>query len=398
MASVGRDTMVLPVRVLGRCGGDDADILAAMLWAAGLSSNPVVNPHPARVLNLSFGSAGACSAAYRSVLAQLAAAGVTVVSSAGNDEGLAVSTPANCAGVLAVAGVRHTGTKVGFSSLGPEVAIAAPAGNCVNASGTCLYPLVTTTNAGTTVPAANTYSSGSSASLGTSFSAPLVAGSAALMLSVNPSLTPAQLKQQLQSSARAFPASGAAASVTACHAPNTTAQDECYCTTTTCGAGLLDAAAAVRAVAASGLPVAVATAAPAGVAVGAAVTLDGSASRATAGSTLVAYQWRLIGGSGSAVFTSATDVPKAELMAQGAGDVTVSLTVVDSAGRQTVATTTFGVTSPAGGAATSGGSGSGGGALGGGGLGGLALAVAALTMIGQRRRASVEQVRRRGES
>ena len=37
MASVGRDVRVLPVRVLGKCGGYDSDIIAGMRWAAGLA-------------------------------------------------------------------------------------------------------------------------------------------------------------------------------------------------------------------------------------------------------------------------------------------------------------------------------------------------------------------------
>ena len=386
MASAGRNTMVLPVRVLGRCGGDDGDILAAMLWAAGLSSDPAPNRHPARVLNLSFGSTGVCSAGYRTVLAQLAAAGVTVVSSAGNDEGLAVSTPANCPGVIAVAGVRHTGTKVGFSSLGPEVALAAPAGNCVNVSGSCLYPLLTTTNAGTTVPATNGYSSSSDASLGTSFSAPLVAGTAALMLSVNPSLSAAQLRTALQSSARPFPNSGAGPSVAACRTPTASAQDECYCTTSTCGAGLLDAGAAVRAVVANGLPVAAVAASTAKATAGSTVMLDGTASRAAAGSTIVGYRWSLLSSTGSADFTAATDAPKTELFARSAGDVTVALTVTDSAGRQTRATTTFAVE----GSVSSGGGG--GGALDAGALGGLAIAVAGLAIGRFRRQSTAERI------
>ena len=48
-----------------------------------------------------------------------------------------MDAPGNCTGVLAVAGLRNVGTKVGYSSLGPEVGIAAPAGNCVTSSGAC---------------------------------------------------------------------------------------------------------------------------------------------------------------------------------------------------------------------------------------------------------------------
>ena len=92
---------------------------------------------------------------------RLMVAGVTVVAAAGNDTGLKVSVPANCPGVIAVSGVRHIGSKVGYSNIGPEVALAAPAGNCVNLQGTCLYPLLTTINLGQRQAGANGYSDGS---------------------------------------------------------------------------------------------------------------------------------------------------------------------------------------------------------------------------------------------
>jgi serine protease len=44
--------------------------------------------------------------------------------------------------VIAVAALRHAGTKVGFSSLGPEVAVSAPGGNCVNTARTLSLQLV----------------------------------------------------------------------------------------------------------------------------------------------------------------------------------------------------------------------------------------------------------------
>ena len=50
MASVGRNVRVLPVRVLGKCGGYDSDIIAGMRWAAGLAVPGVpANPNPAAV-------------------------------------------------------------------------------------------------------------------------------------------------------------------------------------------------------------------------------------------------------------------------------------------------------------------------------------------------------------
>ena len=90
------------------------------------------NPTPARVINMSLGSAGACNAAYQAVVDRITAAGVVIVAAAGNSAGGAVGSPGNCRGVIAVLALRHAGTKVGFSDLGAEIAIAAPGGNCVN--------------------------------------------------------------------------------------------------------------------------------------------------------------------------------------------------------------------------------------------------------------------------
>lgn len=261
MAGLGWQTMVLPVRVLGRCGGYDSDIIAAMRWAAGLSQDVGVggatvnvrNAHPARVINMSLGSEGSCTAErapqYVQVFKDLQDAGVVVVVAAGNDTGLKVSVPANCAGAVAVSGVRHIGSKVGYSNIGPEVALAAPAGNCVNLQGPCLYPLLTSLNLGQRQPEGSGYSDSRDFTVGTSFAAPLVAATVGLMLAVDPTLTPSKIREILQGTARPFPSSRPLATgeepVQACRAPDDKDQLECFCTSTTCGAGMLDAGAAV---------------------------------------------------------------------------------------------------------------------------------------------------------
>ncbi|MCA0239425.1 MAG: S8 family serine peptidase [Proteobacteria bacterium] len=347
MASVGFNVMVLPVRVLGRCGGYDSDILAGLRWAAGLSSSPVANPNPARVINLSLGSAGSCTAAYTDVIGQLTAAGVVVVASAGNEEGLAVATPANCSGVIAVAGLRHAGTKVGFSSIGPQVTVSAPGGNCVNTSGACLYPILTTINSGNTGPAANTYSDSSNYSVGTSFSAPLVAGTAALMLSVNPSLTPAQVKSLIQGSARAFPTTSSDPTVAQCKAPTSVPQDECLCTTSTCGAGMLDAGAAVAAAAANSAPSVSISGGGTAVLAGSTVAFDGSGSKAAAGRSISSYQWAITAGSGIAAISGSSSGATVSVLTSGSGSFTIRLMVTDSAGAQASASSTVNVNAPA---------------------------------------------------
>lgn len=383
MAGIGRNVMVLPVRVLGTCGGFDSDIIAGMRWAGGIASEPVRNPNPARVINMSLGSEGACSAAYRDVIAELVAARVSVVVAAGNDAGHPVNAPANCEGAIAVAGVRHAGSKVGYSNMGPEIALAAPAGNCVNinSGSACLYPLLTTVNFGLTSPGSNGYSDSFNSSVGTSFAAPLVAGTVGLMLSLDGNLTPAEVKRHLQASARPFPSSGADdPTVRACRAPDRSEQLECYCTASTCGAGMLDAQAAMQRVQ-QGLQrpsatIALSSTTPTA---GQNVSLDGRGSSASGGRSIVSWQWAVSAGGNFASLVGATNGTTATLATSAAGSVTVSLTVTDSAGLTQTASTVLAVQASGAGAPSSpAGDSSGGGAAGAPWLLGLALAVLAL--------------------
>jgi serine protease len=259
MAGVSWASKIVPIRALGKCGGYDSDILAGVRWAVGASVPGLpTNANPVKVVNMSLGSTGACTGSsgqlYIDAFAEANARGAVVVVAAGNSAGKPVDSPANCAGAIAVTGLRHIGSKVGFSSMGPEVALGAPGGNCVNLSGACLYPMVTTTNSGTQGPLADTYTF-NGASVGTSFATPLVAGVAALLYARNPNLTPAQVRAALVGSTRPFPTTGAEAGVAACTAPSSaTEQLECYCTTSTCGTGMLDARAALLSVTAPPAP------------------------------------------------------------------------------------------------------------------------------------------------
>ncbi|WP_457418687.1 S8 family peptidase [Roseateles sp. P5_E7] len=381
MTGVGWNLLkVLPIRVLGKCGGYDSDIMAGMKWAAGISVPGLpANPNKAKVLNLSLGGSGSCAttdttgALYLQTIGQVNATGATIVVAAGNSEGQKVGLPGNCPGVIAVAALRHVGTKVGFSSIGNEVTIAAPGGNCINILNgqPCLYPMVSTTNGGTTSPAAYTGDgvyTGSNASVGTSFSAPVVSGIVGLMAAVRPVLTSAEATPILKLTARAFPTSGGTAGILACTVPTTgsAVQDECYCTTSTCGAGMVDAE---KAVAAAKLlnnatvtitPSAAMTAAQSG-------TLTAAITGLASGKTVTATKWTINDKGANVVgdFSSGANSATATLTPTAAGNFIVQADVTDSDGyvhsqTATVSVAAGAVVTPP---ATSGGGGGGGGAV-----------------------------------
>jgi len=348
IAGVGLNLLkVLPVRVLGKCGGYDSDIMAGMKWAAGIAVPGLpANANKAKVVNMSLGGSGSCGTTgtgslYRDTITQVNAAGATIVVAAGNSEGQAVGLPGNCPGVVTVAALRHVGTKVGFSSIGPEVSIAAPGGNCINtlSSQPCLYPMVSTTNRGTTSPVANDESyTGSGASVGTSFSAPIVSGVVGLMASVRPSITPTEVLQILKSTARPFPTTGGGSAADGnppvCKAPSSTVQDECYCTTTTCGAGMVDAFAAVKAAQAlNGATLSITQSPASGLIAGQTLTLSVAATGLASGRTVSSTAWSIISGGGIVTaFATGANTATATIAPTGAGSFTVQVDVTDNLG------------------------------------------------------------------
>lgn len=133
--------------------------------------------------------------------------GAIVVFSSGNSA-LPVSYPANLPGVITVGAINRNGSIQAYSNTGPEMDLVAPSGLLGVQDGFCINPggdVVTTDRMG-----ANGYETGNYTNEfgGTSAAAPQVAGVAALMLSVNPSLTEAQVRTMLQQTATDMGASG----------------------------------------------------------------------------------------------------------------------------------------------------------------------------------------------
>lgn len=227
VTGVAWNTKIVPVRVLGRCGGYTSDIVDGMRWAAGLPVSGVPNnPNPAKVLNMSLGGTAPCTQTYQRAITDVVNAGVTVVVAAGNEnQNAANSSPANCQGVISVAATNRSGGRASYSNFGSSVTIAAPGGEMSWNSTT--GGVLSTYNTGTTSVGQDSYDF----SQGTSMAAPHVAGVAALMYSVNGNLTPTQVRNAITQSARTFP---------------TVSSNRC--TTSLCGAGIVNAEAALRAV------------------------------------------------------------------------------------------------------------------------------------------------------
>jgi serine protease len=383
MAGAAPGVLVQPVRVLGKCYGTDSDIQAAMRWAAGIGVPGVPdNPTPAKVINMSLGGGSTCSASYQAVVNEIVARGAVIVAAAGNSAGGPVGEPASCSGVIGVLALRHAGTKVGFSDLGPEIAVSAPGGNCVNtaANTPCLYPILAASNTGTQGPASSTWSDSYNITVGTSFASPITAGVAALILSADPSLSVARVRNALQGPARAFPQTGAdngtdTTAVAACHAPSSGVEQlQCYCPNTGtlyCGAGMLDAGGSLTAVA-NGLVAKVRTT-TANPTAGSGVTLS-DASLVVVDNAIVGWTWTLVDGGGIVASLGANTGSGITVTPTAAGTFRVRLAVVgDLGGRagadQTVTVAAAPATTP---------SSRGGGAASGAWVAGVALAAAVL--------------------
>ncbi|WP_162877876.1 S8 family peptidase [Trinickia diaoshuihuensis] len=206
---------ILPVRALGKCGGPASDIIDALRWAVGLPVPGVpANAHPAKIVNMSLGTSQPCGRAMQAAIDDVLAQGATLVAAAGNG-GIEVGEPASCRGAIAVAAIDADGKMPAFSNFGARIDIGAPG-----------VGILSTSNAGLTVPGDDTYRTQD----GTSMAAPHVSAAVALMLAASPSLTPSAIREKLRASARAFPADSN------CAAKEDGAQ---------CGVGMLDAAAAL---------------------------------------------------------------------------------------------------------------------------------------------------------
>jgi serine protease len=186
---VNPSAKILPIRLFGACNMTRADMLDAILWAAGLPVAGVPpNPHPARVINMSIaGGLSVCGPDLQQVIQRVIEKKVFVVAAAGNNFHKPLPEPANCKGVISVGSVDAENKIEVYSALDTRTTLYAPGGGkrlnsgadwSVNKLKVATYDLDITGNE----RAAALYRG-----VGTSYAAPVVSGFISLWLSHNPS-------------------------------------------------------------------------------------------------------------------------------------------------------------------------------------------------------------------
>jgi len=156
--------------------GQDSWTAAGINWAADTG---------ARVTNSSWGG-GAAAPVVTNAFDTTRAAGVVHFAAAGNDGSSTIGFPANLDSVNAVAALNSSGNRASFSTFGNGLFISAPGENVLSTDRT----------------GGDGYAGGDWTSVdGTSFASPYTAGVAALVISVDPSLTPDEVEDVLAQTA-----------------------------------------------------------------------------------------------------------------------------------------------------------------------------------------------------
>jgi len=225
IAGIDFAARLLPVRVLGTCGGSSTDVIDAIRWAAGFTVDGIPNPIRAQVINLSLSGDGSCSFEEQAAINDAVNAGAVVVVAAGNEAtDVANISPANCDNVVTVGAVGRDGRLASYMNTGEEVDLSGPGGDgdFPNDDG-----ILTLSNIGGTGPAADRLAE----IQGTSFTTAQTSAVAALMWAASGDagviLDPAMIQEILRRTTRAFP--------------------DGSCDTSLCGQGILDADAALAA-------------------------------------------------------------------------------------------------------------------------------------------------------
>ncbi len=184
VAGVTWQTRIMPVRVLGAGGGTSSEVSQGIRFAAGLTNDSGTVPNErAHVINMSLGGGGT-SPIEQEAVTDARNAGTIVIAAAGNDSSSDMYSPAGLDGVISVSASTISGTKASYSNYGDKVDVAAPGGEFWDSNGDDNLDAVLSTLGNDEGRFLYRYYQG------TSMASPHMAGVVALMLAVNPELTP----------------------------------------------------------------------------------------------------------------------------------------------------------------------------------------------------------------
>ncbi len=168
---------LMAVKVMNDSGeGTDADVAAGIRWAVENGAHVIVMSLGVEMLSLPLQSA----------VNYASERGVTMVAAAGNSGTSVLSYPAAFPNVIAVGATDDADLRASFSNYGSDLDIMAPGVQVYSTQGGGSYQYLS----------------------GTSAAAPHVASVAALMISVNPALTPEDVARILNQTARDISRSG----------------------------------------------------------------------------------------------------------------------------------------------------------------------------------------------
>ncbi|MES9970635.1 MAG: S8 family peptidase [Candidatus Thiodiazotropha sp.] len=194
-AGVAWESRIMPIRVLGKDGGNTLDLAEGIRYAAGLSNASGTLPaQPADIINLSLGG-NADSQTTREAVAAARAEGVIIIAASGNESTSQPTYPASYPGVVSVSAVDINRELSFYSNFGTMIDVAAPGGDLrVDLNGDSKPDGILSTGAD---DSSDTLSYQLVFYNGTSMAAPHIAGVAALMKAVYPAMTPAEFDSML---------------------------------------------------------------------------------------------------------------------------------------------------------------------------------------------------------
>lgn len=118
---IAEESMILPVRVLGKCNmGYASDVADAIAWSIGanITGMEINRLYTAKTILMSFTGKGKCPSYLQTVVSLAVSLNVTLYAAAGNDPSASAQDhfPANCEGVISVGAVDRYGNPTQYTS------------------------------------------------------------------------------------------------------------------------------------------------------------------------------------------------------------------------------------------------------------------------------------------